>query len=301
MRASGRQNSPGIRGGRGRVRLIVNADDFGRSTSINEAVERAHGQGILTSASLMVGGEAFDDAVDRARRLPDLGVGLHLTLACGRAVTDPRRIPGLADRTGRFRGSPVTAGFRYWAQPGLRVQLREEIAAQFDRFRATGLGLDHVNGHLHFHVHPVVLDLLLENAPAWGLRRMRLPRDPLGLSLRTLGGRWGYRMTHALVFAGLCRRARPRFERAGIRHPDLAVGLLADGRVDEAYLLRVLPRLPAGTHEVFLHPSMDGAAQELAALLSPRVRGLARELEVEWVRYRDVWGDADPAGPGTVD
>ena len=75
-------------------RLIVNADDFGRSASINQAVIRAHREGILTTTSLMVNEPAFEEAVALARENPTLGVGLHLTLLCGHSALPPEEIPG---------------------------------------------------------------------------------------------------------------------------------------------------------------------------------------------------------------
>lgn len=272
-----------------RRRLIVNADDFGRSRSINEAVVRAHREGILTTASLMVAGEACDEAVALARAHPMLGVGLHLTLVCGRSVLPPAKIPGLVDAQGNFPDFAPGAGFRFWARQGaLREALRAELAAQFERFHATGLELDHVNGHLHLHLHPVVFDLLVENAAAWGIRRMRLTRDSLAISRATSRGRWGYRLSHALIFGGLSRRAAPAFHRLGWRHTDAVFGLLEDGHVDEAYLLRVLPQLPAGDLELYSHPSMDRFRHEFEALISPRVVARVDELGFERIRYQDL-------------
>lgn len=272
----------------GRRRLIVNADDFGRSTSINRAVRLAHRDGILTTASLMVGGEAFDEAVAIARATPTLGVGLHLTLVCGRAALPPREIPDLVDADGNFSDRAALAGWRYWVRRPLRESLRRELAAQFERFHATGLLLDHVNGHLHFHLHPVVRDLLVENHRAWGLRRVRLTRDSLSLSLRTSRGHWAYRVSHAVVFRALARRARTHFARIGWRHTDRVIGLLQDGRVDEAYLLRVLPRLPAGDSEIYCHPSLDRFRHELEALISPGVKAEVARLGFEPIRYQDL-------------
>ena len=140
-----------------RRRLIVNADDFGRSASINHAVVRAYREGILTTASLMVNEAACEEAVVLARENPGLGVGLHITLLCGHSALPPEKIPGLVNARCEFTNNPARAGFRYFFQRSLREQLRAEIHAQFQRFRATNLPLDHVNGHLHLHLHPVVL------------------------------------------------------------------------------------------------------------------------------------------------
>src|SRR5271170_6700937 len=95
-------------------RLIVNADDFGRSHSINEAVIRAHRAGILTSASLMVSENGFDEAAKLAKENPKLGVGLHLTLLQGHSALPPGKIPGLVNSLGEFSNSPVGAGMNYF-------------------------------------------------------------------------------------------------------------------------------------------------------------------------------------------
>lgn len=272
----------------GRRRLVVNADDFGRSHSINEAVIRAHREGILTSASLMVGGEAFDEAVAIARRHPRLGVGLHLTLVCGRAVLGPGKLPGLVDVRGCFSDNAPWSGFRYWALPSLREPLRAELTAQFEKFHATGLVLDHVNGHLHLHLHPVILDLLREHAREWRIQRMRLTRDSLRISRRTSSGFWAYRLGHAAIFGCLSRRARPVLARLRIRHTDAVFGLLQDGRVDAGFLRRLLPLLPVGDLELYSHPSLDGCRHEFEALIDPGVIGQVRELGIELVRYQDL-------------
>src|SRR3954463_10575579 len=118
-------------------RLIVNADDFGRSGSINEAVIRAHREGILTTASLMVNEPACEAAVALARENPGLGVGLHLTLLLGRSALSREQVPGLTDENAQFTTNPARAGFRYFFMPSLRKQLQAEIHAQFEKFRAT--------------------------------------------------------------------------------------------------------------------------------------------------------------------
>ncbi len=269
-------------------RLIVNADDFGRSSSINQAVLRAHQEGILTTASLMVNEPGFEEAVELARRNPRLGVGLHLSLLCGRSALAPHEVPGLANAAGEFTSSPVSAGLRYFFWPGLREQLRREIHAQFKRFQGTGLHLDHVNGHLHLHLHPTVLQILINDRAKLNLDRVRLTRDPLGLNLRVASGRRLYRLSHALIFGCLSARARPVLRQHGIRHTARVFGLLQNGLVDEDFVLRLLPRLPVGDSELYSHPSLGEFRNEFEALTSPRVTALARELGLQLIRYQDL-------------
>ncbi|MGX6570705.1 MULTISPECIES: hopanoid biosynthesis-associated protein HpnK [Cupriavidus] len=248
--------------------MIVTADDFGLHPAVNEAVELAHRDGVLNAASLMVGAPAVADAVERARRLPSLRVGLHVVLADGPATLPRARIPDLVDAEARFGSAMALDGCRFFFLPRVRRQLAAEIRAQFEAFAATGLPLDHVNTHKHFHLHPTVLSLILSIGRDYGLRAMRLPREQgAPLPLRP--------------WLALLRR---RLDRAGIAHNDYVVGIARSGQMDEAALLQALAQLPAGVGEIYLHPavvsgeaitaSMRGYrhADELAALLSPRVR-----------------------------
>ncbi|MEK7674303.1 MAG: hopanoid biosynthesis-associated protein HpnK [Verrucomicrobiota bacterium] len=269
-------------------RLIVNADDFGLSHSVNQAVVRAHRQGILTTASLIVNGAACREAVQWARDNPKLGVGLHLTLAGGAAALAPSEIPDLANSSGHFSNDPVRAGFRYFFQRRLRPQLEREIDAQFQKFQATGLPLDHVNGHLHFHLHPTILEILLRNARRWRITHARLTWDPLGLNLRLASGRWMYRLCHSAVFFLLGRHAKPKLARGGIRHTGAVFGLLQDKRVDETYLAGLLPQLPGGDSELYSHPSLDEFRHELDALISERIKRLVQDHAIQLIRYQDL-------------
>jgi len=269
-------------------RLIVNADDFGLSHSVNEAVIRAHRDGILTSASLMVNEPGFDETVKLAKDNPKLGVGLHLTLLMGHSALPPEKISGLVNSRDEFSNSPVGVGMSYFFNRSLREQLRAEIHAQFEKFHATGLPLDHVNGHLHLHLHPVVFKILMADADKLRIRHLRLTRDCLARSRRMAGGRWFYRTSHAAIYDWLSSRAREPLRQRGIKHAQITFGLLQDSRVDEEYILKLLPELPPGDSELYSHPSLDKFKHEFDALVSPRVRELVNKLGIELIRYQDL-------------
>ncbi len=271
-----------------RRRLIVNADDFGRSHAINQAVIRAHREGILTTASLMVNEAAADEAVALARQNPGLGVGLHLALVCGKSALPPSVIPNLVNCHSQFSDNPAAAGFRYFFSAACRAQLRDEIAAQFEKFRASGLPLDHVNGHLHLHLHPAVLKILCDNARRWDIRAMRLTRDPFLLHTRLSSGRWFYRLSHAAVFGLLSARAKPMLARHNIRHTGAVFGLLQNARVDSGYVTKLLPELPPEDSELYSHPSLDQFKNEFDALVNPSIRTLVRQLDIQLIRYQDL-------------
>jgi len=269
-------------------RLIVNADDFGLSRSVNEAVIRAHREGILTTASLMVNETGFDEAAKLAKENPKLGVGLHLTLLCGKSALPPEKIPGLVNAQGQFGGNPVLVGFNYFTKPQLREQLRSEIHAQFEKFHSTGLPLDHVNGHLHLHLHPAIFKILMEDSEKLGIRQMRLTRDCFSRSRKMSRGHWLYRISHSAIFEMLSRRARKPLLQLGIKHAQITFGLLQNARVDEEHILKLLPELPPGDSELYSHPSLGEFKHEFDALVSPRVKELVKNLGIELIRYQDL-------------
>jgi chitin disaccharide deacetylase len=269
-------------------RLIVNADDFGRSSSINQAVIRSHREGILTTASLMVNEPACEEAVALARENPKLGVGLHLTLLCGHSALRPAEVPGLVNAEGAFGNNPAGAGFRYFFQRSLREPLRREIHAQFQKFRATRLPLDHVNGHLHLHLHPTVFQILMADSDQLGIKHLRLTFDPFRLNLQVASGHLAYRALHVAIFHPLSARARPALAQRSIKHTNAVFGLLQNAHVDEDYVTRLLPRLPAGDSELYSHPSLDEFKNEFDALISPGVQDQIKHLGIQLIRYQDL-------------
>lgn len=261
--------------------IVITADDFGFSESVNEAVERGFREGVLRSASLMVAAPAAADAIARARRLPDLRVGLHVTVVQGQALLPAADIPHLVDDDGRFPDNLFAAALRWFFHDAARRELGLEIAAQFAAFRATGLSLDHVDVHNHMHLHPSVLSEILRNL-APGEAAVRLPREPLALA--GLAG---------VLLAPWIALIRARLRRAGLAHNDWLLGVRDSGRVDEACLLGYLDRLPVGDVEIHLHPAVTrdvavAAAMpgyfneaECAALLSPAVAARLRALDIQ--------------------
>ncbi len=277
--------------------LIVTADDFGSTEGINEAVHRASAAGVLTAASLMMGAPATADAVRRARDLPRLRVGLHLVLADGLAVLPAGVIPALVDREGRFGNRMLLDAMRYFALPAARRQLAAEIRAQFLAFAHTGLSLDHVNAHKHFHLHPTLLRTILQVGAEFGLSAVRVPDEPLWFATRAapVAG-----LASSMLLAPWLAIMRRRLRARGIAHNDRVFGIACSGRLDEATLLEILGRLPAGTSEIYLHPTTQPsrAAQsstatepgvdELAALLSVRVSAAVAASGASLGGYSDL-------------
>jgi hopanoid biosynthesis associated protein HpnK len=285
-------------------KLVVTADDFGLSLPVNDAVEQAHVNGILTAASLMVGAPACDDAVERARRLPRLGVGLHLTLVEGSPVLPPEQVPGLVGSDGRFSTDAVKFGTALFFSSELRRQAEAEIAAQFEKFRRTGLAMDHVNGHLHFHMHPVVSRMIAKLAPSFGHPPVRIPVEPFVASYSATSDRFFDRLTSWLFFLAQTRLLRRRVLAAGSRVNDYVFGLNDSGAMVETRVLQFLDRLPSGISEFYFHPATTRWAgvdnlperyrpiEEFAALTNANVKARVGKLGLKPVAFREAFVSA---------
>lgn len=270
------------------IDLVVTADDFGADLAVNEAVEMAHREGVLTAASLMVCGKAAGDAVERARALPSLGVGLHLVLVEGRPALPPGEVPDLVDAAGAFHSNMALAGLRFAVSRRARKQLAAEIEAQFAAFAATGLPLDHVNAHKHFHVHPVIGRLVIDAARRHGARAIRIPVEPG----RALGA-------DALAVA-FARRLRRRAARAGLLAPKYVFGLTGSGRMDTERTQRAVTALSDGLNELYFHPATRDNwpshargyryRAELDALIAPATRAAMSARGVRLGRFADFVG-----------
>jgi hopanoid biosynthesis associated protein HpnK len=284
--------------------LIVTADDFGVDIAVNEAVEKAHIEGILTCASLMMGAGATQDAVERAHRLPTLGVGLHLTLADGRPTLPPEKLPGLVDRQGRFRDDLVGAGIRWFFNPFVRGQLAREIEAQFQAFVATGLALDHVNVHKHLHLHPTVASMIIRIGRRYGMPAIRIPDEPNSILAAAAPGETLPRPSLRPILNGL----RRKMARAGIIHNNHVFGLAWSGHMTEDRLLALMPHLPPGLNEIYTHPATADSRDmphavpeyqyraELKGLLSGKVRRALIANNVTLRRFSGPMPQPAPVG-----
>ena len=275
--------------------LIVTADDFGLSPQVNAAVEQAHRDGILTAASLMVAAPAVTEAVEIARRNPGLRVGLHLALVEARPALPPSEVPDLVGLDGWFRRDTARFGAELFFSPRMKGQLAREIAAQFDAYAATGLPLDHVDAHQHFHLHPTVAGLMIRIGRRHGMRAVRIPAEPASIVRAVEPG--SPRALPAIT-APWTRLLGLRLRRAGLAVPDQVFGLSWTGAMTEDRVAGLLDRLPEGVTEIYTHPALDGdypgAApgyryrDELDALLSRRVIDAAQRSGALLGGYGDI-------------
>jgi hopanoid biosynthesis associated protein HpnK len=280
--------------------VIFTADDFGLADALNGAVALAHRQGLLSAASLMAAGPRIQAALSLARTLPGLCLGVHLTLIQGRAVLPPKAVPHLVDSRGFFPNDPVATGWRYFWQSGLIAEIRRELAAQIEVVLEAGLRVWHLNGHLNLHLHPRVFPVVVDLAREYGIPAVRLAREDWRTTLALAPDHPVPKIAQGLIFALLCRRAAPRVRAAGLLANDHLFGLTNDGRMTEAYLMGLAPRLKPGVTEIYCHPGLYAdpelkrwapryrRQEELAALLSPQVKASLAAAGVAVTDFREI-------------
>ncbi len=271
---------------------------------VNEGIIRAHRDGILTSATLMANGPAFDDAVERAHANPKLGIGCHLVLTGGFSVAPSEEIPSLADAEGRLPRSLGALVARVSVGSVRTNEIERELRAQLEKIRRAGIGLSHVDTHKHTHVHPRVMGAVGRVAQEFGITRVRNPIENLGDSWRTarsenapLVGNMAASLSVKAVGSWFNAIAR----KYGLRSPEHFLGLAITGRVSAAALCRLIDTLPEGRTEIMVHPGIYDAElvnsgsrlqqqrqTELDGLLAPESRRAIESNAVRLISYREL-------------
>ena len=277
-------------------RLIVNADDFGLSPEVNAGIMRAYRDGILRSASLMVAEPSATAAAQLARENPGLDVGLHAVVCRGRSVLDPSRLGAAVQASGEFIDSPVGAGMRYFFDRSLRAAMTDELRAQVERHLELVGYLNHIDGHLNFHVHPLFADILVDLAVEYKVPCIRLPREPVMTTLRLRQDNAARKLVESVIFRTLSRRTLSMMVAHGLSSTDTLFGLHQSGHLSEDYVVGVLDRVRDGTTEMYFHPAADiggtpPAAQaqlEVEILTSPRVRAAIDRNGIELITFADL-------------
>ena len=284
-------------------RLIVNADDMGLATGVNEGIRIAATQGILTSASLMACGRAFEDAVGEARDLAALGVGVHLTVVGEAPVSEIARVRSLVNVAGRFPRTYRHLVLRWLGRRIILDEVEGEFRSQIERVLGAGIRPTHLDSHQHVHLLPGFLPRVANLAREYRIGAIRCPAERWAEMARVSGPRRAWEATLLRVLAG-ARRGWLR--RRGIQTTDGVAGITCSGRLTPDRLRAILCRLPAGTTELVCHPGkvspdMRGAyahwayrwEDELRALTDPGMRALVEELRIALVTFSDL----GPAGP----
>jgi hopanoid biosynthesis associated protein HpnK len=281
---------------RGLKRLIVNADDFGLSPEVNAGIIRAHRDGVLRSASLMVAEPAARAAAEMARDNPALDVGLHAVVCRGRSLLDASRLGAAVSASGEFIDSPVGAGMRYFFDRSMRAAMTDELRAQVERHLELVGYLNHIDGHLNFHVHPLFADILVDLAVEYKVPCIRLPRERVMTTLRLRRDNATRKLVESIIFRTLSRRTSRMMAHRGLTSTDALFGLHQSGHLSEDYVLSVLDRIREGTTELYFHPAADiggtppavEAQLEVEILSSQRVRDAIARNGIELITFADL-------------
>lgn len=283
--------------------LILNADDFGYTRGINQAIFRAHREGVLSSATLMANAAAFDDAVKISRDCPELGVGCHFVLIGGNSVADPREIPSLATPDGRLPQS--LPGFVAAISSG-KIKpddIARELRAQVAKIRAAGIEPTHLDSHKHTHAHPRAFQAIARTAQELGITRIRNPFERLHDSWTTM--REGKAYSNQIFAAAAARVTAGSFHRImtefALKTPDTFLGLAVTGQIDSNVLQAMVRNLSDGSTEIMLHPGICDAEliatgtrlssareTELQSLLDPEVKLLIEKENVRRISFREL-------------
>ena len=273
-----------------RKQLVVNADDFGFTPDVNRGIVEAHRRGIVTAATLMANGDAFEDAVRLARETPALDLGCHLVLVGGRSLL-----------TGK--AYPATVGGLLAALARREINPFEELAAQVRHILLAGIRPTHLDTHKHTHLAPPVLEAVARLGEEFEIRWVRrpfdFPRGAYGGGVPRWGALWARLASGAL---GLLRRRFHRvLERHGCRTTDYFAGFQITGRLRTAELGRLLGSLPEGSTELMCHPGFCGDAlraaptrlkesreRELEALVAAETREALARHGIELKRYAEL-------------
>jgi chitin disaccharide deacetylase len=284
--------------------LILNADDFGLTPGVNEGIIRAHLEGILTSATLMANRLAFDDAVERARATPTLGVGCHLVLVGGPAIAPVEKAGSLVDAEGRL--PPTLANFMTRVSCGMirRTHIERELHAQIAKIRAAGIEPTHLDTHKHTHVHPRVMEALGKVAHETGISRVRNPFESIHDSWRTTRGlNGGFR--RQLISAAAARTVTPFFHSISRKYallsPGRFLGVALTGQTTSSALREMFASLEDGRTEIMLHPGICDAdlaqtgsrlqaqrQNELTALLDQELKGVLAQRDIRLISFREL-------------
>jgi chitin disaccharide deacetylase len=240
--------------------LIVNADDLGWTEGVNRGIAEAHRNGIVTSASLLANGAAFESGVELARSTPGLGIGVHLNLSDGEPVGPKELLTSLLNDKAEFEGKPESLLLRL-ARRSLPIEEVElEWDAQIQKVRDAGIQPTHLDGHKHVQMLPGLFEVALRLAKKHGIVAIRVSheesrlRRALSAGAKQKGSAVMKQGVQARGLKFLARDAHEQAERLGIATADYFCGIAQTGELTREGVLRLLEILPEGTTEFMCHP-----------------------------------------------
>jgi len=291
-------------------RLIVNADDFGLTAGVNQAIIEAHQDGLISSTSLLANGEAFADAISVSRRAPGLGVGIHLNLTEGKPVAPAAGVHSLINGRGLFARKPAGLWRAILLGRVSSTEIERELRAQIEKVLAAGTVPTHLDSHKHVHALPALGEMSVRLASQYGVKAIRsitetrtalsyllarFPRAKVKILRQRLS---------SFALSALSRGWRRRLPHAALACAEHFYGVTVTGFLDEEVLREILLHLPDGTSELMCHPGyvdralrqtptrlLEEREREYQALTRPHIKLLARDLGIQLINYGELAND----------
>lgn len=286
-------------------RLIINADGFGFTYSVNRGIMEAIRSGIVTSVSCNTNFPAIEELPKLVQESPQVSVGVHFNLSVGRPVLPAEEIPSLVNAEGEFWGKALVS--RLLTGRIRAADMDRELDAQVRRMHELGVRPTHWDGHQHRHLYPRYLGAAMRVAKRHGIARMRSPRR--WLLFEDGSAQWRRFLCYYLrnpwrsVTHTTGRVLLKVVRRAGFRTPDRQVTAMHKSRTGNflPHIWQAVMRyLPDGTNEVVCHPGhvddtlrryatyVDQRPRELAILTSPELREAVAANGVELISFHDL-------------
>lgn len=278
--------------------LIVNADDFGLTSEVNHGIIQGFKKGIVTSTSLIAGGEGFLDAVRLIKNNPLLDVGVHLTLTEESSLLSKREIPTLVDDFNKFRKNVYQFFYDYMRKRISRKEVKKELQAQIEKIFDSGIKVSHIDSHQHIHLFPDILDIIIELANKYGIKYIRCPNEKMTFSNIFIIKK-NPRLIQQILLNSVCFFARKRLKGYAADH---FFGFYDGGHLDKCRLLKILAKKNNGISEIMCHPGShsDGKTSEkyshwnyhwqdeLNGLLDKDVFKFIKQKKINLISFSDI-------------
>jgi predicted glycoside hydrolase/deacetylase ChbG (UPF0249 family) len=276
-------------------RLVINADDFGLCESVNKGIVEAHTKGVLTSTTIMTNMPAAEQAVELAKKLPNLGVGVHLNLTNGTPLCQDDSLKLLLNAEGNFGLSPGKLAIASLISGKARAAIEAELAAQIQWLIDRGVKPTHLDSHKHIHSFPLVFRIVCRLARRFAIPTMRYTFEPK----QVCNLPWPVTDRESRKRASLVRTMAKlnRWQTSAFFKTDALWGVAHTGNINVNFFRAVSLYNTAATAELMTHPGyaygLDATRTrlvkqrevELEALCSEKTKQYFKEAGIKLVHY----------------
>ncbi|MGD0596005.1 MAG: ChbG/HpnK family deacetylase [Sedimentisphaerales bacterium] len=276
-------------------RLIINADDFGLCESVNKGIVEAHTEGVLISTTIMVNMPAAEQAVDLAKNLPSLGVGVHLNLTAGKPLCQDNTVKLILDSQGHFALSPGKLALTSLITGKARAAIETELAFQIQWLIDKGIKPTHLDSHKHIHSFPTIFPIVCRLAKRFGIPAIRYTFEPKQVSQLP----WPATDRESRKRASLVRTMAKinHWQNPSFFKTDALLGVNHVGKINTVFMRAVSLYNTASTAELMTHPGytydldvtrtrlVKQREVELEALCSEKTKKFFKDAGIKLIHY----------------